>query len=37
MSRFESVLKNYPDVGVHLQALEYIALSEQALHLNKKK
>ncbi len=37
MSRFESVLKNYPDVGVHLQALEYIALSEQALHSNKKK
>ena len=37
MSRFESVLKNYPDVGIHLQALEYMALSEQALQSNKKK
>jgi outer membrane protein assembly factor BamD len=37
MSRFESVLTTYPDVGIHLQALEYLALSEKALQSNKKK
>jgi len=36
-NRFKSVLRNYPDVGVHQQALEYIALSEQKLHKKKKK
>lgn len=36
-NRFKSVLRNYPDVGVHQQALEYIILSEQKLHQKKKK
>jgi len=29
--RFKSVLSNYPDVGVHYEALQYIALCEAAL------
>ncbi len=36
-NRFKSVLRNYPDVGVHQQALEYIALSDQKLQQKKKK
>jgi outer membrane protein assembly factor BamD len=31
LSRFRSVLLNYPDVGVHHKALEYIALCEAVL------
>ena len=33
IDRFESVLKNYPDVGrLHYQALQFIALSKEALN-----
>lgn len=31
LSRFKSVLSNYPDVGVHKKALEYIALCQASL------
>ena len=31
LNRFKSVLANYPDVGVHKKALEYIALCEASL------
>jgi len=31
LARFQSVLANYPDVGVHFQALRYIALCETAI------
>ena len=31
LHRFKSVLSNYPDVGVHYEALQYIALCEAAL------
>lgn len=29
--RFQNIVTNYPDVGIHKQALEYMALSELAL------
>lgn len=35
LSRFKAVLKNYPDAGVHYQALQYIALSEEKLKKEK--
>ena len=35
--RFKSVLTNYPDVGVHQKALEYIALCEALLTEEKEK
>lgn len=31
LSRFKAVLSNYPDVGIHEQALHYIALCEKSL------
>lgn len=31
LARFQSVLTNYPDVGVHFQALRYIAMCETAI------
>jgi outer membrane protein assembly factor BamD len=31
LHRFKSVISNYPDVGVHYEALQYIALCEAAL------
>jgi outer membrane protein assembly factor BamD len=31
LKRFKSVLANYPDVGIHQKALQYITLCEQAL------
>ena len=31
LSRFKSVLSNYPDVGVHKKALEYMALCESSI------
>ena len=31
LSRFKWVLANYPDVGVHEKALQYIALCEDLL------
>ena len=31
LGRFKSVLSNFPDVGVHQQALQYAALCEEAL------
>ena len=37
LNRFKAVLRNYPDVGVHQKALEYIALTEQKLDQKKKK
>ena len=34
--RFKSVLTNYPDVGVHEQALKYIALCKDQLSKHSK-
>ena len=34
LARFRSVLSNYPDVGIHQKALEYIALCENRLEQN---
>jgi outer membrane protein assembly factor BamD len=34
LSRFRSVLANYPDVGIHQKALQYIALCEDELKEN---
>jgi outer membrane protein assembly factor BamD len=34
LKRFKSVLANYPDVGIHQKALQYITLCEQALGEN---
>ena len=31
LGRFQNILTKYPDVGVHQQALQYIALTEEAL------
>jgi outer membrane protein assembly factor BamD len=31
LNRFMSVLSNYPDVGYHQEALEYIAICEASL------
>ena len=31
LSRFKSVLSNFPDVGVHQQALRYVSLCEESL------
>jgi len=31
LSRFEAVLTNYPDVGIHHEALQYIALCKESL------
>ncbi len=31
LSRFEAVLTNYPDVGIHHEALKYIALCKESL------
>lgn len=31
LSRFKSVLSNFPDVGVHQQALQYVSLCEELL------
>ena len=36
LSRFMSVLSNYPDVGYHQEALEYIAICEASLSEDKK-
>ena len=35
LSRFKAVLLNYPDVGIHEQALHYIALCEKSLREKK--
>jgi len=32
LKRFEAVLNNYPDVGLHYQALQYLARAEAAAH-----
>lgn len=37
LNRFKSVLANYPDVGVHKKALEYIALCEASLTKQREK
>jgi len=31
LSRFKSILSNFPDVGVHQQALQYLTLCEKAM------
>lgn len=35
LNRFKTVLSDYPDVGLHQQALSYISLCEQALQSQK--
>jgi outer membrane protein assembly factor BamD len=37
LSRFKWVLANYPDVGVHEKALQYIALCEDLLKKQEEK
>jgi outer membrane protein assembly factor BamD len=37
LSRFKAVLDNYPDVGIHQKALQYIALCEAAIEAEEKK
>jgi outer membrane protein assembly factor BamD len=36
LSRFKSVLSNFPDVGIHQQALQYVSLCEEALTKDQK-
>jgi outer membrane protein assembly factor BamD len=36
LSRFKSVLSNFPDVGIHQQALQYISLCEELLTTDQK-
>ena len=36
LSRFKSVLSNFPDVGVHQQALQYVSLCEELLTKDQK-
>jgi outer membrane protein assembly factor BamD len=37
LSRFKSVLTNYPDVGIHFQALRYMAMCEASMTAQKKR